>query len=126
MTDDIQPPSDPRAPETRRRPDVDPGRPHPANAFDSFGGYSGQDYHVARERQDAADQGHGRVHGTPAPASPAAPETRTGLPPQAGRRAAIDPETGAVLGSGAGAGGGNPGEDFDDDATAGGGDPRQG
>lgn len=34
-------------------------------------------------------------------------------------RAAIDPVTGEVQGGGSGAGGGNPGEDYDDDHTAG-------
>jgi len=38
-----------------------------------------------------------------------------------GRRPYIAPD-GSVHGSGAGAGGGNPGEDFDDDPAAGGGD----
>ena len=38
-----------------------------------------------------------------------------------GVRAHVDAETGEVKGSGSGAGGGNPGEDYDDDAAAGGG-----
>lgn len=38
-----------------------------------------------------------------------------------GRRARFDPKTGKVMGSGSGAGGNNPGEDFDDDAQGGGG-----
>lgn len=38
-----------------------------------------------------------------------------------GRRATFDPASGAVRGSGSGAGGGAPGEDYDDDAAAGGG-----
>lgn len=33
--------------------------------------------------------------------------------------AAIDPRTGEVKGGGSGAGGGNPGEDYDDDHSAG-------
>lgn len=38
-----------------------------------------------------------------------------------GVRAHVDTETGAAKGSGMGAGGGNPGEDYDDDSVAGGG-----
>ena len=38
-----------------------------------------------------------------------------------GHRASFDPRTGKVAGSGAGTGGGNPGEDFNDDAQGGGG-----
>ena len=48
------------------------------------------------------------------------------LPPDNGRRAAIDPATGEVHGSGAGAGGGQPGEDFDSDAATGDGYPLTG
>ena len=35
------------------------------------------------------------------------------IPPDNGHRASVDAGTGEVHGSGAGAGGGNPGEDFD-------------
>lgn len=38
-----------------------------------------------------------------------------------GHRASFDPKSGKVAGSGAGAGGNNPGEDYDDDPMAGGG-----
>ena len=48
------------------------------------------------------------------------------IPPDNGRRASIDPETGEVRGSGVGAGGGALGEDFSDDAAAGGGGPEPG
>lgn len=41
------------------------------------------------------------------------------LPPENGKRASIDSKTGAVHGSGVGAGGGSPGEDFDNDSAAG-------
>lgn len=40
-------------------------------------------------------------------------------PADAGQPAGYDPKTGAVRGSGAGAGGGNPGEDFDSDPQGG-------
>ena len=36
------------------------------------------------------------------------------IEPENGKRAYLDPKTGEVHGSGAGAGGGNPGEDLDD------------
>lgn len=44
-----------------------------------------------------------------------------------GRPAGFDPKSGEVRGSGSGAGGGNPGEDYDQDPMAGGGsEPAQG
>ena len=48
------------------------------------------------------------------------------MPPDNGRRAFFDQKTGTVHGSGAGAGGGNPGEDFASDAAAGDGYPQTG
>ncbi len=42
------------------------------------------------------------------------------IPPDNGRRASVDAKTGEVHGSGAGAGGGNPGEDLDGDQHGGG------
>jgi hypothetical protein len=48
------------------------------------------------------------------------------IPPENGHRASFDPATGAVHGSGSGAGGGQPGEDFDSDAAAGDGYPITG
>lgn len=55
-----------------------------------------------------------------------APTPDKDLPPDAGRRASFDPKTGEVHGSGAGAGGGNPGEDYDSDPAAGDGFPQTG
>ena len=55
-----------------------------------------------------ANQGHG---------------DESAIPPDNGRRASVDPKTGEVHGSGAGAGGGNPGEDFASDSAAGEGFP---
>ena len=81
---------------------VDPERPRQDNAFDQPDGYSGQEYTIGREQaagQRTADR-------AAAPAS-------GGLPPDNGRRASVDPDTGEVRGSGAGIGGGNAGEDFD-------------
>jgi hypothetical protein len=48
------------------------------------------------------------------------------IPPENGRRAGIDPRTGEVHGSGSGAGGGNPCEDFASDAAGGDGYPIDG
>ena len=41
------------------------------------------------------------------------------LPPDNGQRAGFDPRTGAVYGSGIGAGGGQSGEDLDQDTASG-------
>ncbi len=41
------------------------------------------------------------------------------IPPENGKRASIDRRTGEVHGSGVGAGGGSPGEDFDSDTASG-------
>lgn len=89
---------------------VDPTRPREGNAFDRPTGYSGQDYgreHEAAEGRRAA----GDKAGTP--------DAAADLPPDNGRRASIDPVTGEVHGAGVGAGGGQPGEDFDSDAASG-------
>ncbi len=49
------------------------------------------------------------------------------FPRESGRPAGFDPDSGEVHGSGSGAGGGNPGEDFDSDPMAGSGaDPAGG
>lgn len=48
------------------------------------------------------------------------------FPPENGRRASFDERTGEVHGSGVGAGGGNPGEDFASDPAAGDGYPQTG
>lgn len=47
------------------------------------------------------------------------PSSPPNIPPENGKRASFDEATGAVHGSGSGAGGGNPGEDFDGDSAAG-------
>lgn len=83
-------------------------------------GYSGQEYDsndfAADRAMKASAQG---------PAEAAAPDDDR-LPPDNGRRAFFDEKTGAVHGSGAGAGGGNPGEDFASDSAAGDGYPHTG
>ena len=80
---------------------ADPERPRDDNAFDRPDGYSGQDYTAAREQ----------AAGQRAPVTAAQADGRD-LPPDNGRRASVDPYTGEVHGSGAGIGGGNPGEDL--------------
>jgi len=83
-------------------------------------GYSGQEY-------DADDFASDRAlkHSAEGPRrSPLSTDDR--FPPENGRRAFIDERTGEVHGSGAGAGGGNPGEDFASDPAAGDGYPQTG
>lgn len=89
------------------------------NPFDTPEGYSGQEYTREREatlaRLDPPGGKAGRGD---------TPDAAGDMPPENGRRAFFDPETGAVHGSGSGAGGGNPGEDFDSDPSAGDGRPH--
>lgn len=92
------------------------------NAFDRDDGYSGQDYDKDREAEEGAKLPAGTVATHPVDAT----EPARDLPPEAGRRAFFDPRTGEVHGSGAGAGGGNPGEDYDSDPAAGDGFPLTG
>ena len=47
------------------------------------------------------------------------------IPPESGTRGWIDQKTGTVHGSGSGAGGGQPGEDFDRDVAGGADGPEQ-
>ena len=86
-------------------------------AFDTDTGYSGQDYARERKAAEGATLPAGTVAARPEDCPP--DETVPGLPPEAGRRASFDPETGEVHGSGMGAGGGNPGEDYDSDSATG-------
>ena len=83
--------------------------------FDKKTGYSGQDYSREREAEEGRKLPAGTVATRPADAAP----PQNDLPPEAGRRAYFDPKTGEVHGSGSGAGGGNPGEDYDSDPQAG-------
>lgn len=105
---------------------VDPER-RERNAFDVSTGYSGQDYHRDREEQERRRAPGGQVH--PGLAEEERATARAGgedIPPENGRRAWIDPATGAVHGAGSGAGGGAAGEDFDSDPQAGDGYPATG
>ena len=82
-------------------------------------GYSGQEYDANHHAADAA------LAAAPRPSMPR-PDDDPALPPDNGRRATIDPDSGAVHGSGVGAGGGQPGEDFDSDSASGDGFPYTG
>ncbi|HEX4694369.1 hypothetical protein [Sphingomonas sp.] len=93
------------------------------NAFDSPEGYSGQDYDRDREAAEGVKLPSGTVAARPGDVPP--PDDAD-LPPDAGKRASFDPQTGEVHGSGMGAGGGNPGEDYDSDPAAGDGFPQTG
>ena len=93
------------------------------NAFDSDKGYSGQEYHPDREAKEGAKAPSGTVAARPGDTPP---DDDADLPPDAGRRASFDPRTGEVHGSGMGAGGGNPGEDYASDPAAGDGFPQTG
>ena len=98
------------------------------NAFDTDKGYSGQEYARDRAAKEGAKAPSGTVAARPSDAVPIArqAEPDADLPPGAGRRASFDPDTGEVHGSGMGAGGGNPGEDYDSDAASGDGFPQTG
>jgi hypothetical protein len=102
---------------------VDPERDTTGNPFDRNAGEYGLDYNKDRE----AALGRQAPSGTVAarPGDPHPPQDPN-MPPDNGMRASFDPRTGAVHGSGSGAGGGNPGEDFSSDAAAGDGYPKTG
>ncbi|MBW6526919.1 hypothetical protein KZ813_08730 [Sphingomonas sp. RHCKR7] len=91
-------------------------------AFDKDEGKFGQGY----SREDERALGEQMPAGSVAPQGTRVDEDDLALPPENGRRASFDPATGAVHGSGAGAGGGNPGEDFDEDRSGGDGHPVTG
>lgn len=91
-------------------------------AFDHDDGFSGQDYDRRDEHRLARDMPAGSVSPTPSRGGDGDPA----MPPDNGRRASSDSATGAVRGSGAGAGGGNPGEDMESDAAGGDGKPHTG
>ncbi|PZQ62881.1 MAG: hypothetical protein DI544_01420 [Sphingomonas taxi] len=103
--------TDPVDPQHRRKP-----------AFDRDEGTFGQAYTLDEERRLAGDMPAGSV----APAASRVAEDDEALPPDNGRRAAFDPATGEVRGSGVGAGGGSRGEDLDEDSAAGDGRPLTG
>lgn len=96
------------------RRDVDRERPVPHDAYERPDSTTGQPYDIDAEIAEGrkAPSGHplsGDPSVTPAPS----PADGRDIPPEAGRRGYVDPKTGEVHGSGAGAGGGAPGEDYD-------------
>ena len=107
-------------------PQVDPQRTRPLNAFDRSDGASGQEYTPERARAEFGGGSAAPVHKSGLPDSGTTESAGADLPPDNGSRAWIDQKTGAVHGSGAGAGGGNPGEDFDSDRQGGSGYPLTG
>jgi hypothetical protein len=108
MTDDHHRTADPQH---RRQP-----------AFDKDEGKFGQGY----SRDDERKLGDQMPAGSVAPTASSVDAGDPALPPENGRRASFDPATGEVHGSGAGAGGGNPGEDFEEDRSGGDGLPLTG
>ncbi len=97
-------------------PAVDPERTRPTNPFDHDAGVSGQSYSRERDEQLRRDDPPGAVAAKPGPREE--PSRGRDIPPENGSRAWIDPKTGEVHGSGAGAGGA-PGEDYDSDRAGG-------
>src|SRR4051794_19242257 len=83
-------------------------------------GYSGQEFDA---ENFAADRALKESAEGPEQSTKPADER---FPPENGRRASFDERTGEVHGSGVGAGGGNPGEDFASDPAAGDGYPQTG
>lgn len=83
-------------------------------------GYSGQEYDA---NDFAADRASKQSAEVPTHSTELADDR---FPSENGRRASFDERTGEVHGSGVGAGGGNPGEDFASDPAAGDGYPQTG
>lgn len=96
---------------------VDPERVQPLNPFDHDDGVSGQSYSREREERLRRADPSGTVAAKPGIRNE--PSGGRDIPPENGSRAWIDPKTGEVHGSGVGAGGGAPGEDFDSDPASG-------
>ncbi|HEX8556288.1 MAG TPA: hypothetical protein VF695_16425 [Sphingomonas sp.] len=84
-------------------------------------GYSGQEGGSVEHSIVACADPSASRGGTPADPAPVTDESRD-IPPDAGVRAHVDQATGEVRGSGVGAGGGAPGEDYDSHTP--GGSPR--
>ncbi|MBB3475321.1 hypothetical protein [Sphingomonas sp. BK345] len=105
----------------RNRPAADPQH-HRQPAFDKDEGTFGQGY----SREDERRLGEQMPAGSVAPSESRVDTADPALPPENGRRASFDPATGEVHGSGSGAGGGNPGEDFEEDRSGGDGLPLTG
>ncbi|APX65279.1 hypothetical protein V3I01_01825 [Sphingomonas sp. gentR] len=80
--------------------------------FDHDRGHSGQAYHRDDEQAMGRAEPSGSV--TTTPPAPGDGNADTSLPDDNGKRATVDPKTGEVHGSGAGAGGGNRGDEIDE------------
>jgi len=93
--------------------EVDPERSHEPAPFNRASGYTGEGYNEAHERALGAQVPSGTVAARPGEGV----RDDAPVPPDNGQRASFDPATGAVHGSGSGAGGGSPGESFDEDST---------
>lgn len=93
--------------------EVDRERSHKPAPFNRASGYTGEGYSEADERALAAAVPSGTVAARPGEGV----RDDAPVPPDNGQRASFDPATGAVHGSGSGAGGGNAGEAFDEDST---------
>lgn len=91
-----------------------------SNGVGNGPGYSGQEYDANDFASDRA------LKASVDKASVASPEPSADLPPENGRRAFFEEADGEVHGSGVGAGGGSPGEDFASDPAAGDGFPLTG
>jgi len=116
MPDDMTRRPEPPVTTTIASPEIDIQRGKVGNGP----GYSGQEY-------DSNDFAIDRALARSAEGESRAPiEPDDRFPPENGRRAYFDQRTGEVHGSGAGAGGGNPGEDFASDPAAGDGFPQTG
>lgn len=116
--------TDEKRPEGSKFAWVDPQRAEPADASNNDVGISGTGYSLKSERAEGEKLSSGNVDAH-APAR-SKQIVEDGARPDAGRRASFDPKTGKVHGGGAGAGGGNPGEDFDSDPMSGDGYPLTG
>ena len=99
---------------------ADPQGPADNNEVGADASYSGQASDRKRERAEGVR--HPADDVDPQASKYPSKEMATGeLPPEAGRRAWVDPKSGEVHGSGSSAGGGNVGEDYDDSSKGGGG-----
>lgn len=102
------------------RSTIDPDHGPRPDPIDTPGGVTDDGYAVRAEADMGRDNPSGTVDARPGDRHP---PQNPALPPENGRRASFDPRTGEVHGSGSGAGGGNPGEDFESDPAGGDGYP---
>jgi len=86
--------------------------PEQEKPFDHDRGHSGQAYHRDDEQAMGRAEPSGSV--TTTPPAPGDGNADTSLPDDNGKRATVDSKTGEVHGSGAGAGGGNRGDEIDE------------